>query len=290
MTKIVDRHALPYERPTSRVYGEPAGIRLLTALEQAGRDPFTTADAVAEGTALGLSRGHTLTLLHHLAAGAWLTRLKKGVYAINDPVSRLPKAHPFAIGAALVSPSAVSHWSALSHWALTEQIPLAVTLSSPTRTFPPTATTSAPNGHPAWTVDGVHYTFITVTPDRWFGITRVWVNERNQVPMFDRERALLDAFQHFQIFGSLGTALTLLEEHRDHIDLPRLVQYAVELGVAAVVKRVGWVLDRLGVAPEILAPLRTFPARGDAPLDPGRPARGRHDPTWHVIENLRDDR
>lgn len=28
--------------------------------------------------------------------------------------------------------------------------------------------------------------------------------------------------------------------------------------------------------------------QGDAPLDPGRPARGRHDPTWRVIENLHD--
>ena len=56
----------------------------------------------------------------------------------------------------------------------------------------------------------------------------------------------------------------------------------------AVVKRVGWALERFGASPDTLAPLRTYPAKGDSPLDPGRPARGHHDPIWNVIENLRN--
>jgi len=64
------------------------------------------------------------------------------------------------------------------------------------------------------------------------------------------------------------------------------VQYAVRLDVAAVAKRLGWALDEFGVTAGVLAPLRSYPAKGDSPLDPGRPARGRHNPTWHVIENL----
>lgn len=276
----------PRRTPT---YGEPAGIRLLQALETAGQDPFTTRQAAEAGASLGLSTRHVATLLHRLAAGDWLTRIKKGLYALNDPVTRLPRAHPFAIGAA-IAPSAVSHWSALQYWGLTEQVPTTVTLSSPVRTFPPRGGPGDRSGRPTWAVAGVRYVFVVVPPRRFFGVSDVWVNERNRVPIFDRERALLDAFHHFHIFGSLSVALEVLESHLAEIDAWRLAEYAVRLGVGAVVKRVGWALDRFGAPTDALTELRAYPARGDSPLDPGRPARGRHDPDWHVIENLDDAR
>lgn len=279
----------PYEETQIRGYGEPAGIRLLTAMEGAGADPFTTSQAISEGAKLGLTPGHAITILHRLAAAGWLTRLRRGLYALNDPVTRLPKAHPFGIGAAMVTPSAVSHWSALQYWGMTEQIPTDITLSSPRRTYPPSGRLRGVDDRPVWTVAGVQYQFIAVARARFFGVTQVWVDDRHQVPIFDRERALLDAFHHFHIFGSISIALEILEAHLADLDIDRLAEYAVKLEVAAVVKRLGWALEKFGVAPDLLAPLRAYPAKGDSPLDPGRPARGRHNPTWHVIENLHHD-
>ncbi len=278
-----------YHQARSRPpYGETAGVRLITVLEGAGADPFTASEAAREGATLGLTRTHIIRLLHLLATGGWITRVKKGIYAINDPVTKAPKAHPFAIGAALVTPSAISHWSALQHWGLTEQIPATVTLSSPKRTSPPTGESSDGAARPAWVVGGIRYEVVAVSKARFFGVTQVWVNERNQVPIFDRERALLDAFLHFHVFGSLSTALEVLEAHLADIEVDRLVRYAVQLKVAAVVKRVGWALERLKVAPSVLEPLRAYPAKEESPLDPGRPSRGRHNSAWHVIENLND--
>jgi predicted transcriptional regulator of viral defense system len=264
-----------------------AGLRLLAALETAGLDPFTVAEAKAQGEPLGLSESHTTSLLHRLSTSGRLTRVKKGVYAATDPVTQLPRAHPFAIGTALVTPSAISHWSAFQHWGLTEQIPDAVTLSSPTRTFPPSRESEVPGMRPAWMVAGTRYEVIAITEQRFFGVEHVWLNERDQVAIFDRERSLLDAFQHFHIFGSLSVGLEALEEHLGELDLDRLARYAVQVGVTAVVKRLGWALEQQGAPEAVLAPLRSYPARGDAPLDPGSPSRGRHNSAWQVIENLR---
>ncbi|MDA1347695.1 MAG: hypothetical protein O3A47_02335 [Chloroflexi bacterium] len=277
-----------YNQELPRPYGKSIGLRLLSALESTGIDPFTSSLAVQESAALGLTQRHTVSILHRLVAAQWLTRVKKGVYAINDPVTKAPRAHPFAIGTALVTPSTVSHWSALQHWGLTDQIPVTVTLSSSRRTFPPAYDSQHTRSRPAWIVAGTRYEVIAITKARFFGISQVWVNERNQVPIFDRERALLDAFHHFHVFGSLSVALEILENHLADIDLTRLVRYARQLSVAAVVKRIGWALERLEASPEVLAPLLTYRSKGDTPLDPGRPARGHHNPTWHVIENLRD--
>lgn len=279
--------ALPYAARAPRSYGQLAGTQLLTALEGAGFDPFTVAEATGEGAQLGLSARHVVSLLHRLSTSEAITRLKKGVYAINDPFTRLPRAHPFAIGTALVTPSAISHWSAFQHWGLTEQIPDAVTLSSPTRTFPPWPEAHAPGMRRAWVVASTRYEVVAITRERFFGVEEVWMNERDRVSVFDRERALLDAFQHFHIFGSLSVGLEALEEHLGELDLGRLARYAVQLGVTAVVKRLGWSLERQGAPEAVLAPLRNYPGRGDSPLDPGRPSRGRHNSAWQVIENLR---
>lgn len=280
----------PYNQDDVRAYGEPAGVQLLAALEGAGTDPFAAAQAIREGATIGLTSNHAIALLHRLAASGWITRIKKGLYAINDPLTKLPRAHPFAIGTAVVTPSAVSHWSALQHWGLTEQVPVTVTVSSPTRTFPPSPRGSDRGARPAWMVSGVRYEFVAIATSRFFGVTQVWVNERNRVPVFDRERALLDTFLHFHIFGSLSVALEILETHLADLDIDRLVQYTIRLGVTAVVKRVGWALEEFGVPPDVVAPLRTYPVKGYSPLDPSRPARGGHNPTWHVTENLQNGR
>jgi len=275
-----------YTPQPSRPYGEPAGLRLIAALESVGADPFSSSEAEREGATLNLSKSHTLNLLNQLTTAGWLTRLKKGLYAVNDPATKLPRAHPFAIGTALVTPSAVSHWSALQHWGLTEQLPATVTLSSPKRSFPPSDGARDSSGRRAWTVAGTRYEVVSITRSKFFGATEVWLNERNQVPIFDRERTLLDAFQHFHVFGSLSAGIEILEEHLTDLDLDRLVSYALRLKVAAVIKRLGWALARLQVPRETLQPLLVYPAKGDTPLDPGRPSRGRHDPVWQVIENI----
>src|SRR5690606_37912345 len=121
------------------------------------------------------------SLLHRLSTSEAITRLKKGVYAINDPLTRLPRAHPFAIGTALVTPSAISHWSAFQHWGLTDQIPDAVTLSSPTRTFPPSAESHDHGTRRAWVVASIRYEVTAITRERFFGFDNVWLNERDQV-------------------------------------------------------------------------------------------------------------
>jgi len=285
---MVTNHTRQYTGGSPRTYGNFAGIRLLSAIEGTGTDPFSIAQATQLGAPLGFSPRHTITLLHRLETAGWITRIKRGVYALNDPVTRLPRAHPFAIGTALVTPAAVSHWSALQHWGLTEQVPLAVFVSSPTRINPPADAGATTGERPVWGVAGTRYEVVAIARARFFGIKQVWVNERNQVPIFDGERALLDAFHHFHIFGSLSTAMEILDKHLADIDVDRLVRYALQLKVTAVIKRIGWALEHVDVPLVTLEPLRVHPARGESPLDPGRPSRGHHNREWSVIENLHD--
>src|SRR2546426_3013222 len=191
-------------QPDRTGYGDTTGLRLLAEMPEVG--VFRTADAVAEGAKLGLSAEHVRKLLHELASSGWVFRAQRGIYAPVDRATAAPRAHPYTIGTALVQPSAVSHWSALSHWGLTEQIPQVVTVSTPTRSASRSRDrrTRASGDADLWRVGSQAYRVIFVQPAHYFGVTEVWITPSERVSLYERERALLDAFRHFHVFGSLA--------------------------------------------------------------------------------------
>ncbi len=165
----------------------------------------------------------------------------------------------------MVAPSAISHWSALAHHGLTEQVPRIVTASTPRDIVTPRMRqTSSPSGESAstWEVDGLAIRYIRVRPERFWGFDEVWVDEFSRVPITDRERTILDALVSSDVFGSVGEALGILEDHLPELDVPRLVSYALRYGQDATIKRLGYSLERLGADPEMVYPLRDAPIRG----------------------------
>jgi len=284
-------------------YGETLGVRLLRELANRGIFIFTTEDAKAVAADLAIPETYLPQLLSRLAAGGWLLRLRRGLYAGMGKLPGSVEVHPFVVATSLVTPSAISHWSALHHHGLTEQVPRRVTASSPKKVVTPSmrtvrSQTRQPDvdlaereeereaGRHTWEINGVEYEYHTAPGDRFFGIEEVWVDEHFRVPIYDKERSLLDCFALPRHFGGLGEALGILEEHASELDLERLTQYALRYGKASVAKRLGWALDRAGIPHRVTAPLAKLPMDGMRLLDPTRPRGGKYDERWMVQDNL----
>lgn len=77
----------------------------------------------------------------------------------------------------------------------------------------------------------------------------------------------------------------MLESHVPSLDLPKLAGYAVRLGVAAAVKRLGWALESFGERYEELVPLLEYPVKMVQPLDPRRARKGPVIPRWRLQDN-----
>jgi len=271
----------------ARSYGEPAGVMLARALADAGRYVFTIDDAAAAAPP-GTSRAHVRKLLKALSDAGWLVRLRRGLYAGTGGLPGGVDLPPLVVATALVTPSAISHWSALAHHGLTDQVPVVVTASTPRKVVTPGMRHRAQAAERStWTAADIRIRYITIVEERYrLGLESVWLDERFRVPMTDRERTVLDLFAMPRIFGGVATGLRVLERAADGLDVERLVGYGVRYGVVAVAKRLGWALAATGVDEGALAPLLALPASSAVPLDPGRPRRGRHDRRWTVIENL----
>jgi hypothetical protein len=53
---------------------------------------------------------------------------------------------------------------------------------------------------------------------------------------------------------------------------------------------VGYALEHVGAAREVVEPLLAVPMQGSRPLDPTRPAKGERNRRWGLIENLASSR
>lgn len=272
-------------------YGLPAGIALAMSLAKAGLYIFRTADA-AKLAPHGVDPQRVRSLLKSLTDAGWIIRLRRDLYAGTGRLPGGVDVPAFAIATAVVTPSAVSHLSALAYHDLTSQVPLVVTVSTPRKVVTPSMRRGSSVGEErhVWHVNGIDCRYVTIVPHRFeLGLESVWLEERFRVDITDRERTVLDLFGSPSMFGGIGEALSVIEQHRDQLDLEKLIDYALRFRSVAVVKRLGWSLERAGVDMKVLMPLLEVPVAHYSPLDPGRVRRGEHERRWMTIANLSQD-
>ena len=272
-----------------------SGVELVRKLSAEGLRVFTAEAARRVAPSVGLSPGYFREALHHLARSGWIVRLKKGLYVLSGAVPGTIPLHEFEIAMALVEPAAISHWSAMSHDGLTDQVPRRVFVLTPARSVPRlrgakavraglSAVTGGKQVRAGYRVGAATYQFVQVKPERFFGIEQVWVQE-SRIAITDPERTLLDGLMAPRYCGDFAEVLHGFELRAPKLDVERIISYALKLD-AATAKRLGWILERQGVAAERLASLQQLPIKGYRVLDPTGPRHGRCDARWMIQVNL----
>ena len=261
-----------------------SGVELVRKLSAEGRRVFT-ADAAREvAPSVGVSPGYFLQAMHHLVRSGWMVRVKKGLYALSGPVPGTTALHEFEIAMALVQPAAISYWSAMSHHGLTDQVPRRVFVLTTARSVPRRRGAKPEGTETGYPVGGTVYQFVQVKPERFFGIEQVWVNEA-RIAITDPERTLLDGLMVPQYCGDFSEVLHAFELRAPKLDVERIIGYALKLD-AATAKRLGWILERQGIASDRLEPLRAVPITGYRLLDPSGPRHGPYEARWMIRVNL----
>ena len=269
-------------------YAQSQGLELLTQVVEDVGPIFNIDQARAAAPARGILPRRIPWLLSRLAAGGWIVRLKRGTYVAQSPLFSAT-IHPFAIAQALVEPLAISHWSALAHHGCTTQIPAMIQASTPRKVVTPQMRAGqaySPRGRAVWSALDMEFEFIQVQPAHFFGFQQTWVDRWRRVAITDLERTLLDMLAHPHVFGSLQVGIETLETYLAQLNLEKLVGYALRYAVGAVIKRLGWILEALGVPEHLLDPLAAYPTSAYALLDRTGPPRGNAVSRWNLYNNL----
>jgi len=249
-----------------------SGVKLLRYLASEGLKIFTVAQVREAAEQLHVQGNYVVEALHHLHKEGWICRLKRGLYAFTADSGFSSPPHEFEIAMALVNPCAISHWTAMHYHHLTQQVPNKIFAITPTGTPIPHRLT------------GDFYQFIQLKKEHCFGIEKIWI-EQSQVQMTDPERTLLDGLMTPQHCGDFQEVLHAFKIHENKMNVQRAITYALQLDCATI-KRLGWVLERLGFNGSLLTPLLEAPINGYRRIDPTSPSVGPYDKKWMIQENI----
>ena len=138
------------------------------------------------------------------------------------------------------------------------------------------------------TVQGTAFLIRTAPERTLFGTRRVW-RRRVQVDVSDPHRTVIDVLD---VPSSAGGALHASEALRayfesEHADEDMLLEYGDRLGRGAVFKRLGYLVERAGLADaDFLQACRGRITKGVSRLDPDAPPRGRIVSRWNLRVNV----
>jgi len=134
---------------------------------------------------------------------------------------------------------------------------------------------------------GIEFRFIHSQKKYFFGISGYWVTKQEKVKVSDLERTIIDGLKQPEYCGGLTeVAKGLWMRHQD-VNINRLISYAIKIGVGAVIRRLGFLLElyKIGTSEdwEILSSHLT---ETYVRLDPLLTSEGKYLRKWRLQRNV----
>ncbi|MBA3814605.1 MAG: hypothetical protein H0X26_09040 [Alphaproteobacteria bacterium] len=251
------------------------GMNLLKILAQDGDRIFSTERASILSKQLDINPSYLNEMLFLLKQNYWIHPIKKGLYYLDSTMLVGGPIHEYEIGTALITPSMISHFSAFHYHHLTDQIPQTIYISTSKRLGSLVSIRE---------INGIKYHLIQMKSEYFFGGTSIWIGEA-KISICDLERTLLDGLRNPQFCGGFSEVLTGYQMAQERINLKKLINYAQQLETATI-KRLGWVLEYIGISKKHLASLEKIAIKGFRKLDANGDDFGPYNNKWNIRENL----
>ena len=216
-------------------------------------------------------------ILERLREKGWVARVARGRFAViplSSGTTGSAQLHEFVVAMELARPAAIAYFSALNHHGLTEQLPRTVFVA-----------TDHPVRRRQRESLGFTFRIVSLRPHKYFGIQTAWVGD-HAFSVTDIEKTVIDALDLPNHAGGVGLVAAALRSHWERLEEARLRGYATRIGNSAVAKRLGFLMETLGLGnAEALRKAVTF-GTGFPRLDPALPPRGIHNRRWGLLLNM----
>lgn len=250
----------------------PQAAKLVTTLYERGRPVFRL-QSVREIT--GLPDSSARSFVRKLVDRGVATRLKPGLFVLvpfDLGKERQYLGSPLVVAREIMNGEDyyLSHATAMEIHGMLTQPQLAVTV-----------TTLKPR-RPLTTL-GVQFRFVRCQRKHLFGLTEHWVTKQEKVRVSDLERTIIDGLKQPEHCGGLTEVAKGLWMRRRDVNVDRLMRYAKRIGVGAVLRRLGFLLETYEMADaQDLESLRKGLTATYVRLDPVLPAGGKRLRRWRL--------
>ncbi len=255
----------------------PKSSELITQLTEKGKEVFTLSDA---REIYGKGQQETIGLLRDLVQRKILARIKPGIFLIlkigleTTQLSNWPLIARTLVGQ---NPYYISHYSAMRLHGLTTH-PL-------TKVF-----ISVLKRKKSKRVQNIFYQFIYIKPDKFWGISDIWVNWQEKVKISDIEKTILDGLDRPDLSGGIKEVSHVIAASAKKIDWTRLMEYASRYPKASAIKRLGFILEVLNLNTHLPNIEQIIHNKEDyILLDPNGKKAGKYLKRWRIKINMNID-
>jgi predicted transcriptional regulator of viral defense system len=249
---------------------------LLAELHEHGRMFFSLHD-VEKIT--GLQPKSARNFVAQLVTRGVATRLKPGLFILvpfEIGREREYLGNPYLVAREIAGDEKyfISHASAMDLHGMVTQPQLVVYTSTMKLTRPRT-------------ILGTEFRFFKTKPQHFFGLTDHWVEKTEKARVSDLERTVIDGLKHPEYCGGFSEVAKGFWIRREDFQPKLLVDYALQLGVGAVIRRLGFLLETCDVqAPDEISRLRNNITATYHLLDPVLPPGGKFSSHWRLRLNV----
>lgn len=135
-------------------------------------------------------------------------------------------------------------------------------------------------------IKDVPFQFIYHNEKHFFGAKKIWIDNFNKVFCSDLEKTFIDCLFKPEYAGGVVEIAKAVYASKDKIKWDKLLDYAVKFDSQAVVKRLGFLLEMLGIGREITRELQKIKTSSYAILDTELPKTGKRIRRWNIQQNL----
>ncbi|MDE2588540.1 MAG: hypothetical protein KGL95_02585 [Patescibacteria group bacterium] len=236
-------------------------LTLLFTLEKEAKSVFKIDDA---RRILRSSPASVKNVLYRLRNKKRIEEIERGTYLLIPARSGIEgkwAETPFLIAPELVQPYYIGFWSALNYWGMTEQVPNVTYIVTTKR---------KKRKELRW--GPINFEFITLSKKRFFGIVQEKI-EGKTLNVSSKEKTVVDCLLYPQYCGSIDEIIKGIWEAQKELDFEKIIDYSKKVGVDVVTRRVGYILELLGIKRDMADKIAKTNPKGFMWLDPIGPKK-----------------
>jgi predicted transcriptional regulator of viral defense system len=135
-------------------------------------------------------------------------------------------------------------------------------------------------------IRGVKFQFIFHNKKRFFGYGEQWISSFDKVMCSDVEKTIIDCLRKPEYAGGIPEIAKALFTAREQMDYALLLEYATKFGSQAVIKRLGYLLELMGIDTLITEKLMAMRSSSVSLLDTEAPRSGKTLTRWNIVQNI----
>lgn len=135
-------------------------------------------------------------------------------------------------------------------------------------------------------IRNIPFQFIYHNEKHFFGAKKMWIDNFNKVLCSDLEKTFIDCLFKPDYAGGIVEVARAIYISKDKIKFDTLLDYAKKFNSQAVIKRLGFLLETLGINNKIMDDLQKMKTASYVVLDTELPKIGKMISRWSIQQNL----